>query len=133
MKGENERLLHEILNEAYPKQWVSEHKGLEGRKFRFDCANPSQKIAIEIEGGLWVTGRHNRPLGMEHDMEKYNLAVLEGWRILRYPPDILRKSPWKVLRDVRMLCGASTTEGQTTLCFDNVKSASIQMQVKLGV
>lgn len=133
MKGENEKLLFAVLNEAYPKKWVSEHKGIEGRKFRFDCANPSQKIAIEIEGGIWVTGRHNRPLGMEQDMEKYNMAVLEGWKVLRYPPDILRKSPWRIIRDVRMLCGASTDAAQTALCLDNVKSSPMQMQVKLGV
>jgi len=33
MKGENQRLLYKILNEAYPGQWVSEHKGIEGRNF----------------------------------------------------------------------------------------------------
>jgi hypothetical protein len=130
MKGENELLLHEILNEAYPGQWVSEHKGIEGRKFRFDAANPIKKIAIEIEGGLWLHGRHNHPLGMIADMEKYNLAVVEGWKVLRYSPDTLRKAPWKLIKDVRMLCGVDDA-AQHTLSLDGLKQATLKDQVQV--
>jgi len=132
MKNENERMLHIILNEAWPGQWLQEHKGIEGRKFRFDCANPSQKIAIEIEGGLWINGGHNRPLGFLSNMEKYNAATVDGWRILRYDPDTLRKTPYKIIRDVRLLCGASSPEaGQTILCFDDASTGVIQVQRRL--
>ena len=132
MKGENERLLYKILNEAYPGQWVSEHKGIEGRKYRFDCANPTLKIAIEIEGGLWLSGRHNRPLGMIQDMEKYNLAVVEGWKVLRYAPETIRKAPWKLIADVRKLCGASD-DSQQTLCLDGCKQGTLsKVQVKIS-
>jgi hypothetical protein len=46
-------------------------------------------LGIEIEGGLFVkgSGRHNRGAGMRADMEKYNEAVLLGWRILRVLPE----------------------------------------------
>ena len=54
------------------------------RKFRFDFAFVPQKIAVEIEGGIWTAGRHSRGRGMEKDMCKYNLAAKLGWRILRY-------------------------------------------------
>lgn len=131
IKGENERLLYEILNDAYPHQWESEYKGINGRKFRFDCANPEKKIAIEIEGGLWITGRHNRPVGMIQDLEKYNLAVLEGWKILRYTPEMLVKTPWKIIRDIRLLCGPSIADTQTLLCFDNASTGSIQVQQRI--
>jgi hypothetical protein len=132
IKGKNERLLYEILNEAYPDQWVSEHKGIEGRKFRFDCANPTLKIAIEIEGGLWITGRHNQPLGMIADMEKYNLAVVEGWKVLRYAPETIRKCPWKLIADVRKLCGESD-EAQQTLSLDGLRQTKLeQVQVRLS-
>ena len=131
MKGENERCLYEPLYDAYPGKWISEHKGIEGRKFRFDCANPSEKIAIEIEGGLWITGRHNHPLGMIQDMEKYNLAVLEGWKILRYTTDTVRKAPWKIIADVRKLCGVDASQAE--LCLDGLKQTTLQqVQVKIS-
>jgi hypothetical protein len=70
------------------------------RRWRFDLAierlvtpdferSRLVKLAIEIEGGLFVTagGRHNRGAGMRADMEKYNEAVLLGWRILRVLPE----------------------------------------------
>jgi len=130
MKGENVLLLYEILNEAYPGQWISEFKGIEGRKFRFDAANPTLKIAIEIEGGLWLQGRHNQPLGMIADMEKYNLAVVEGWRVLRYTPDTIRKAPWKLIKDVRLLCGVDDS-AQTTLSLDGLKQTKLKEQVQV--
>jgi very-short-patch-repair endonuclease len=56
------------------------------RKWRFDLAYQAQKIAIEIEGGIWTGGRHTRPAGYEKDCEKYNTATLLGWRVLRFTP-----------------------------------------------
>lgn len=132
VKNENELYLSEILNEAYPGQWVSEYKGIEGRKFRFDAANPALKIAVEIEGGAWIYGRHNRPIGMQQDIEKYNLAVLEGWRVLRYTPEILKKTPWKLIKDIRILCGYDDAS-QQELSLDGLKQTKLeQVQVKLS-
>lgn len=54
------------------------------RLWRFDFAIMPQKIALEAEGGVWIGGRHNRGSGFVKDIEKYNAAVLDGWRILRY-------------------------------------------------
>lgn len=133
MTEQNERLLYEILNDAWPNQWKSEFAGINGRKFRFDAANPEKKIAIEIEGGLWNYGRHNRPLGMEADMKKYNAAVLDGWKVLRYSPETLRKRPYELIRDVRMLCG-SDDKAQTMLDLDGCKQATIsQAQTKISL
>lgn len=69
-----------------------EYKFLESRRFRFDFAWPEEKIAVEIEGGIWSGGRHTRGKGYQKDMEKYNLAVLEGWRVLRFTPDQINKN-----------------------------------------
>lgn len=134
MKGENERLLYEILNEAYPGQWVNEYKGIEGRKFRFDCANPTLKIAVEIEGAVWMgnKGGHTSGIGYEKDMTKYNLATLEGWRVLRYSPSTLKKNPGIIISHIRQLCGY-VAEGQQTLDFDGFKQTSIdQVQIRLS-
>ena len=56
------------------------------RRWRFDFAWPSLRIAVEIEGGVWIRGRHVRPVGYLGDLEKYNRAVVLGWRVLRYAP-----------------------------------------------
>ena len=62
------------------------------RRFRFDYAIPSKKIAIEQEGGAWTNGRHTRGKGYISDMEKYNIATSMGWRVLRFTPDQMMKT-----------------------------------------
>lgn len=57
------------------------------RKWRFDFCWLEQKVAVEIEGGLWVRGRHSRGAGMIKDMEKYNTATKMGWRVFRFATD----------------------------------------------
>ena len=59
------------------------------RKWRFDFAFPSEKIAVEIEGGVFKYGGHSRGKGYEKDCEKYNSAVIMGWRVLRYSTDMV--------------------------------------------
>jgi very-short-patch-repair endonuclease len=54
------------------------------RRWRFDFAWPAEKIAVECEGGTWSGGRHTRGKGYEGDCEKYNEAVILGWRVLRF-------------------------------------------------
>jgi very-short-patch-repair endonuclease len=61
-----------------------------GRKWRFDFAL-AKGYAVEVEGGLWILGRHNRGLGMEEDMEKYNAAAMQGWRVLRFSTGQVKK------------------------------------------
>lgn len=53
------------------------------RKWRFDFAWPAIKLAVEIEGGTGVKGRHVRPEGFRNDCIKYNEAVILGWFVLR--------------------------------------------------
>lgn len=59
------------------------------RKWRFDYAWPDEKIAVEIEGGIWREGggAHSHPLNIERDIDKYNAAAVLGWRILRVAPE----------------------------------------------
>jgi very-short-patch-repair endonuclease len=56
------------------------------RRWRVDYAFPDIKLAIEIEGGVWVKGRHISPQGFIKDMEKYNALTEAGWYLLRYQP-----------------------------------------------
>jgi hypothetical protein len=56
------------------------------RRWRFDFAWPEQKVAVEVEGGAWIRGRHTRGAGFVGDMSKYNSAALLGWRVFRVEP-----------------------------------------------
>lgn len=53
------------------------------RRWRFDFAWPSRKVAVEIEGGVWSGGRHTRGGGFIGDCEKYNEACFCGWQVYR--------------------------------------------------
>lgn len=59
------------------------------RKHRMDWAWPDAKLAVEVEGGVWVRGKHGRGSGIVKDMEKSTLAAEEGWRIIRVQPSTL--------------------------------------------
>ena len=54
---------------------VKEYRFHKTRKWRFDYALPSFKIALEVEGGVWSQGRHTRPKGFLGDIDKYNMAT----------------------------------------------------------
>ncbi len=54
------------------------------RRFRFDYAWPEHLLAAEVDGAIWVQGRHTRGAGVEADMEKFNLALEHGWRVARF-------------------------------------------------
>jgi hypothetical protein len=88
--------LCEQMNVVRP---VPEWKFHGARKWRFDWAWVFEKIALEVEGGIWTQGRHTRGAGFLADMEKYNAAVLLGWRVLRTTPDKLADG----VKSVRLL------------------------------
>lgn len=52
------------------------------RKWEFDFAWPEYKVAVDIDGGTAIRGRHSRPKGMGKDHEKRNEATRQGWRVL---------------------------------------------------
>lgn len=62
---------------------VPEYAFAPGRRFRFDVAWPARKIALEVDGGVWTGGRHTRGRGATSDAEKFSLAAILGWRVLR--------------------------------------------------
>lgn len=56
------------------------------RKWRFDFAWPEYRLYLEVEGGVWMNGRHTRGSGFVKDIEKYNAATILGWRPLKVTP-----------------------------------------------
>jgi very-short-patch-repair endonuclease len=80
-----------------------EHKFCTTRKWRFDfVVLPIElKIAIEVDGGNFTQGRHTRGTGYEKDCEKFNAAVVLGWRVFHYTPNMLKENPGQVIDDIR--------------------------------
>jgi hypothetical protein len=61
------------------------------RKWRIDVALLDHDIAIEIDGGAWIQGRHGRGTGIEKDNEKYAALAIAGWRLIRCTPGQVKK------------------------------------------
>jgi very-short-patch-repair endonuclease len=80
--GEEEFALH---CKAYGLSPVREYRFCE-RRWRFDFAFEADRIAVEVEGGSWTNGRHNRGKGFESDCRKYSTAAMYGWRVFRFTP-----------------------------------------------
>lgn len=54
------------------------------RRWRADMAWPDMRLVVEVEGGTWAQGRHNRATGYAADCEKYNAAQIGGVIVLRF-------------------------------------------------
>ena len=64
-----------------------EYRFHDKRRWRADFAQLEARVLIEVEGCIWVNGRHNRAAGFNADLEKYLEAGLAGWRVFRLGPD----------------------------------------------
>ena len=63
---------------------IREHKFHPDRKWRLDFYWDTG-WAVEIKGGGWVQGRHNRiAITMRKEYEKLNAAIEQGIRVLQY-------------------------------------------------
>jgi hypothetical protein len=94
-----------------------EYKFLHDRRFKFDLAIPSAFIAIEFEGGIFTQGRHTRGKGYASDVKKYNLAVMNGWKLLRYTSEDTKALNWQfeIAEEIQKLINKrGTNESQTT-------------------
>lgn len=64
-----------------------EYQFHEVRKWAFDFAWPTTLLALEIEG---LGGRHQTIAGLGADCEKYSMAAIMGWRVVRATPAMVR-------------------------------------------
>jgi very-short-patch-repair endonuclease len=83
-KGEETFALHLSTQNLFAFREYMFHKN---RKWRFDFAFAEAMLAVEIDGGTWQYGRHNRPSAISEDMEKLNEAAILGWKVLRFTTD----------------------------------------------
>lgn len=63
------------------------------RKFEFDfaiwAADGFKCWLIECEGAIWVKGGHSTGAGITRDIEKHNLAQLQGYHTLRFTREMI--------------------------------------------
>jgi very-short-patch-repair endonuclease len=81
---------------------VTEHKFHDTRRWRFDYAWTAERVALEVEGGIFMAchgkkSRHSTGTGMLADMEKYNNAAALGWIVLRVTPQNLMRTETALL------------------------------------
>ncbi len=62
-----------------------------GRRFEVDLWWPQARLAVEVEGGIWIpNGAHSRPSKIERDAEKASLLACQGIRLVRVSEKTLR-------------------------------------------
>jgi len=70
--------------------WEREYRFAPPRRWRADFAFPDARLLVEVEGGLWIKGRHQTWSGYAADLEKYNAATLANWSVLRFSTEMVR-------------------------------------------
>jgi hypothetical protein len=82
----------ELWDEYYPNiDLYFNYTFIPPRRFRFDFASIDSKVAIEINGGNWIRGRHTRASNLSNEYEKLNLATLNGWRVFVLSPEMINE------------------------------------------
>lgn len=76
-----DRFIHAWEQEGCGGDLTAEFPFDDERKWRFDLAFPSQKLAIEFDGAGFGHMSHK---GRREDFEKRNAAVVAGWKVLVY-------------------------------------------------
>lgn len=66
---------------------VREHRFHPVRRWRFDLAWPDRLVAVEVDGGAFIGGRHTSGAGFRVDCVKLSEAAALGWRVLRVMPE----------------------------------------------
>lgn len=101
---------------------VREHKFALPRQWRFDFAWPDHMFAVEIEGMGRADGgqaAHRTREGFLKDAEKYERAMILGWRVYRVP------GPWVATRS-RLIWRPEVMKAVTVMLTAPSRSAKIE-------
>jgi hypothetical protein len=81
----------EIRYKAEGLDPVFEYRFHPTRKWRMDIAFLESKVFVEVQGGIFIRGRHVRGASLLKEWEKLNTAAVMGWRCLCCQPrDVYR-------------------------------------------
>lgn len=86
------KLFEKIVKKEIGEECVTEFRFHPVRRWRADYAILKYKILLEVEGGIYIGGRHTRGVGFKNDMDKYNSATSMGYSVLRVTPSDLMKT-----------------------------------------
>ena len=99
------------LEQAFLTRWrqlardapepVSEYRFHPVRRWRLDYAWPDERVAVELQGGVWTGGRHVRGGGYRSDCEKLNALQSAGWRVYYVTAGMLDEDPVAIIEMVK--------------------------------
>lgn len=103
----------------------SEYRFSPPRRYRWDFCHLSSKVAIEIQGGVWM-GRsgHSGGSGLLKDYEKLCLAAAQGWKVFLLADSMITDEYLKLIESAIVSDGV-----QTPSEFDTPRSECIRLQV----
>lgn len=90
-------LLGDKLDTGFPGRMLREYQPVQGRKFRIDFAFPMEKVAIEFDGYRYH-GFSKK--GFKQGLERQNILVAHGWRVLRYTLTDVRDRLEMVIKEI---------------------------------
>ncbi len=99
-------LLTQIRIDGLPEPTL-QFRFCEGRRFAFDIAWPDRMVACEAEGGVYNSGWHQSIERYTSDCEKYSLAAIAGWRVIRATGGQIETG--QALRWIEQALGATKT------------------------
>jgi len=74
-------------------EMIQQYKFHPTRRWRLDFANVASKVALEIDGGEFSNGAHNRGARMANDYEKRNAAIELGWVVFQLTGAMVNNDP----------------------------------------
>lgn len=113
MKSElEETLLEQIRAAGLPEPVRQTRFYVPGHRYpmRLDFLWFRQWLIVEVQGGTWTNGGHNRGKQYERDCEKANEAILSGFRVLHVTTDMVEDGRALALIERALKQGGSSDE-----------------------
>ncbi len=94
---------------------VEEWQFAHGRLWRLDFGCPRYKVALEVQGGLYISGGHVRGDGFQRDREKVLAAQMHGILVAECSPKHIEEYAIKLARFIES--GCRTISGELEACL----------------
>jgi len=105
-RSQAEQRMGLLISRIGEKGWISNYpvRDEAGRIVaEIDFAHPGLKIAIEVDGRAFHSGRQS----FERDRERQNMLVVRGWVVLRFTWERIVNDPDGVLAEIAAACAVA--------------------------